>query len=130
MLYKYYDPPLDFFSPGEESETRATRQEILALAEQARKSGEETLAEIEYELHFGCCHSLSVNCHHAEGISDGQRSLKYGGPVAVYRECLRRNMTVNQLWGINKPEKTLEQHYKMPYEDCISQLMKWRANWL
>ena len=126
MEYKFYDPPLDFFGLSEESETRATRQEILALAEQAYYSGEQCLAEIDYELHFGCCHDLVINRFVIEGFNDGPRSLKYGGPVAVYRECIRRNMTVNQLWGRNKPEETLEQRYKMPYEDCIAQLKKWR----
>ena len=101
MKYPYYDPPLKFYTyydePDEEPETRATIEDILALEEESDINGNLSLAEIDYELHFGLSIAFDLTINRIEEFNYNPYVISRGGSVAVYRECIRRNLDVDQL---------------------------------
>ena len=104
MQYKFYDPPLDLF-PGQDKahpEAVKLRNELIALENNSFKNLDAAIARYDYELHFN--HHVyihySENVHTVEGLYLGELALCHGGSVAVYRECIKRNMNVDQLLGL------------------------------
>lgn len=104
MQYKYYDPPLDLF-PGrdnEHPEAVKLRNELIKLEDESFRNFDETIARYEYEIQFGYHVRIlyDKNRHIIEGPDLGKLALCRGGSVAVYRECIKQNATVDQLLGI------------------------------
>ena len=141
MKYKYYDPLLDCLE-DEEPDTKVTIGDIVKLEEESESNGDLALASIDYELHFGL--SISFGCYCEEGYDYTREALLRGGSVAVYRECIKRNLDVDQLfetgfvtadkatkkdwdsWCVSG-QRTIEKAYRMPHEECIVYLKKKRA---
>ncbi len=155
MLYKYYDPPLRFYDAdnfyiGDQGlETRATIDDILKLEQESESNGDLALASIDYELHFGLTipFNFSINDH---TLDDREYALEYkpyvlsrGGRVAVYRECIKRNIDADRLlntgaisadeaneedWcaGIVTGQIPIEESLHGPRDECITYLKKKR----
>ena len=143
MQYKFYDPPLNYYPchHSKSRETRATLDDILAIEKASFFNGDALLAELDYQIHFGHDTDISTRGRYIEAPEYGEIALCYGGSVAVYRECIKRNITINQLFGFDdsatKVETPIELLYecdmpigKCTHEDCLAYLKKRREELL
>ena len=153
MQYKFYDPPLNFFSIPSDSqkpEDRATIEDILKIEEASRRNFDRELALIDYALQLGFITEFYIDADSILScrpciINYNRIAICYGGSVAIYRECIKRNVTILQLFGIDDPEEeeeTIEEYcyYDIPeeeytrpgysHEDCIAFLKERREEYL
>ncbi len=137
MEYKYYDPPL-----SRTKDERATISDIIKLEEESDLNDDLTLAWIDYKLHFGL--SVHLDAHYIEGYDYRSETLRRGGSVAVYRECIKRNLNVDQLFENGlvladqatrddwdkfnvSGQRPIEKAHNMPHDECITYLKKLRG---
>ncbi|MCR5336201.1 MAG: hypothetical protein K6E42_06565 [Synergistes sp.] len=132
MKYTFYDPPLKyscFQKLNDPPETRASEEDIKKLEEESVGNYDVDLALIDYALHFGHVTVLDYYSGMIDGIGlcYPEVAFCYGGCVAVYRECIKRNISINKLFGYdnckNKEETPIAEFYGCKtYEECVEKL--------
>ena len=125
MAYPYYDPPLkvpNILDPN--GDERARIDDVKKIDNMSVENYDLELIEVEYILHFGTRPYLEDYLYSTQYR---QLALLHGGRASVLLECLKRNVTVSELWEIDDP--ALERTIETSKDERIKKLNE-RRTWL